>query len=173
MKMRDPFFCLFILLALLTGACSTTTGQGGPSDTGQNRPSVPTPPVSPDETLLNRLGTLPPQPLARGQCGLFLWARRPQRSLVLFINGSEQHARLRLDGALVNARRTAAAGDQVYGLFPEQIFVIEDLTIRLHFEAERRDGFTDGAVIPRATLSVEDATNWEVIMPAAGLIGCQ
>lgn len=153
------------LAAVLLSACAATPGAPAVP------PAVAATTAAPD--LENRIGELPPQQLAPGQCGLFLWGKSVPPQLVLFGTGREGQARMVLDGRAVDLVRATAEGDPVFGQFPRQSFALAGAEIGLTLEFERRPDLVGGAMVPRGLLELRDAAGWSQVMPVAGLIGCQ
>lgn len=113
------------------------------------------------------------QRLKVGQCGLFLWARVPERQLVLFSDVATPRATIKSGGQLITLSRSEARGERAMGLYPYQKFSSGDLNVTMNVIVEAREGLTSGAAVPRGTLRLERAGDWEAIIPVAGLIGCQ
>ncbi len=134
-------------------------------------PTAPT--VAIDERLISRVGALPPQQLDENSCGLFLWANLPKRTLVFHSKSNTTNGVMMLDGSVKNLTRTSGEGQPFAGFFTEQSLTIGDTNVKLQFIPEQEKGFTDGAIIRRASVRMSDGTGWEVVMPVAGLIGCR
>jgi hypothetical protein len=117
------------------------------------------------------VGTLPPQELAAGQCGLFLWTNSSDPRLV-FVSLSGGDARMVVDGEQLALARNAAEGQEYLGQFESQNFYSLEMNVALTIEVERRPNLVDGAVIPSATLRVTESNGWDTVIPVGGLIGC-
>jgi hypothetical protein len=118
------------------------------------------------------VGTLPPQELGAGQCGLFLWTNASEPRLV-FASLTGGNARMMVNGQELALARNAAEGQEIYGQFESQHFYSEAMDVALNIVVERRVAITDGAVVPSATLRVKERNGWETVIPAGGLIGCE
>lgn len=121
----------------------------------------------------NPIGTLPPQKLKQGTCGLFLWARKVDANLVFFGYGAQGGARMILNGEPVDLTRTAANGAALYGQYARQIYAHEGRTISLNLEFEQRSEVADGAIVRKGRLRFEDETGWAYVVPVGGLVACQ
>lgn len=133
-------------------------------------PSAPA--VSDDLRIISRIGKLPAQPLLQKGCGLFLWASLPERTLVFYTDSEKETALMTLDNRQTSLHRENVSGLTYAGLAGDQTFAGPDLNVKLSFTAEQTKGFTNGAIVRQATLRLRDQKGWEVIMPVAGLIGC-
>ncbi|WP_119681672.1 hypothetical protein [Indioceanicola profundi] len=164
MERRQGTLAALMLAATLLQACAAQL-QPAREAAAAGSPA----PINPD----TRLGELPPQRLAAGQCGLFLWGRTVPARLVLFGAGRDGGARIAMDGRIVDLLRASAEGDPVFGQFPRQTFKGEGAEIGLTLEFERRPDLVGGALVPRGVLDLRDADGWSHVMPVAGLIGCE
>ncbi len=170
---------LLIATTVLTSACTNLnqTPANQPTNTpvtsnelAKNAPKAPT--TSADLELFSRIGELPAQPLIKKGCALFLWASLPERTLVFYTDTETSNALMNLDSSQTKLTRTNAAGLSYLGIAGEQSFAGPNLEMRLTFIAEQTKGFSGGAVVKQATLRMRDNEGWEIIMPVAGLIGC-
>lgn len=151
-----------LALAALLAAC----GQSG---AGPRPPLVgaTAPPVG------DRLGTLRPQTLEPGQCGLFLWSRTTPPRLVLFSDGIAGTAQLTIDGETRRFERSRSSGEPFYGQFPKQEFRSGDLAFALSLEADTEAGIVNGMKISRGLLRLEDGSGGYAAVPVAGMVACQ
>ncbi len=129
--------------------------------------------VSGAQDLADRIGTLPPQSLSPGACGLFLWIRQVQARFIFFSHGFEGAARMQLDGETVDLTRVSASGVAFSGIYSDQQFTAGAYRIALQVEIEEREEVIAGAVIRRGLIRVQDGVGQSVVMPVGGLIGCQ
>jgi len=117
------------------------------------------------------VGTLPPQELAAGQCGLFLWTNSSEPRLV-FMNVAGGEAHMVVNGQALSFVRNAAEGQEYLGQFESQNFYSPAMSVSLTMDVERRPNIVDGAVVTAATLRLVEANGWETVIPVGGLIGC-
>lgn len=139
----------------------------------ENSVIVSTPDQSSDEDFLDSIGTLPPQSLNVGECGLFLWARTADRKLVLFSKAQDQSALMQINEQTRRLAQTDQRGQAVFGLNTYQTFEADPLTVTVNFFAEAREGLTSGAIVPEGTMRLQTKDGWEIVLPVAGLIGCE
>lgn len=126
--------------------------------------------AAPVETPLEEL---PAQRLAAGQCGLFLWSRTSPPRRVLMASQSPAIARIQVGGATLELPRVAWEGEAVYGHYAMQRYAGSGHELTVRIETDVRTGLTAGAVAPVATIEHRAPGGWDVVIPAAGLIGCQ
>ncbi len=154
-----------LFLAILLTGCGTMTGPSGSVPTTQQVAST----LAEGE---NRIGTLSPQTLTAGECGLFLWSRSSERNLILF-NGRDGEAHMVINGQSMKFPRAQAEGEQVLGQFEIQTFQQNQYTLRVDLGFEKRAGISRGAVIPQGSLRLSGEGGWEVIVPVGGLVACE
>jgi hypothetical protein len=155
-----------VLLLTLTSACGAMRSRNDRAERAERAPQA----VRAGEL---RLEELAPQPLVRGACGMFLWARTGEQSVFVFVafaNPAEAH--VRLDGRARVLRRSAAEGPSQHGHFEEQTYADSGLTIEtdVQFSAEP---LRNGAVISGGVMRVRDREGWETIVPVTGMVACQ
>ncbi|UTW56519.1 hypothetical protein [Kordiimonas sp. SCSIO 12610] len=157
-----------------TPPTSTEQPQSGgivtSNDLVEQAPEAPAVPA--DLRLITRIGELPAQPLIEKGCGLFLWASLPERKLVFYTDTENQTALMSLDNLQTRLSNNQASGLSYLGIAGDQAFSGSGLNVRLSFTAQQTKGFTGGAIVRQATLRLKDNEGWEVVMPVAGLIGC-
>ncbi len=115
---------------------------------------------------------LPPQKLAPGQCGLFVWTADQPRYLLLFSDQLSGEARWYDQGVIDNLTIGAGAGERVFGQFTEQTYRTDDgrdLTLTL-IDGEEMDL---GMRFARATLKFSDAEGWSKVKPVSAIATCQ
>ena len=126
-----------------------------------------------DVAFETRIGTLAPQRLENGACGMFLWSRAEQPRLVFFSANNEAGARMVIDRKEVLLARASVDGKAFFGQFTTQEFEREDLKIRLTVEIEPRAGIIGGAVVSKGALRLQQDDGWEFVMPVGGLLACE
>lgn len=175
--------CFAFSALMISGCQALTQSQSAPSpstpttpqaitsnDLQKNAPVSPT--ISPDLRLISRIGELSAQPLIEKGCGLFLWASLPERTLVFYTDTQKSSGLMMLDDREAQLNRVEETGLSYAGLAGDQTFTGPNLNVKLTFTAEQTKGFTGGAIVRQATLRMKDNEGWEVVMPVAGLIGC-
>lgn len=115
---------------------------------------------------------LPPQTLAPGECGLFLWTRREQPSFVFFSRTGTESASVWLDGQEVDAQRTSFGGDIFGQELTEQGFSLPDGK-EVQLNLSPGELLVGGQRIPEATMTVIDLEGWKTMTPVAGVSVCQ
>lgn len=153
---------LTFVLACVAGSCATSPGRY--SDTSDTLD---------EDAFAALIGELRPQSLNAGQCGLFLWSRSEQRSLVFFGLGNRSEGRMMIAEQEVSLRRTEAEGQMSFGHFPQQTYERGDIAVRLSLDIEPRPNLAGGAVVPNGSLRFEQKGGWNLVMPVGGLIACQ
>ncbi len=132
-----------------------------------------TPAPAPVAQADSPVGSLSPQTLEPGACGLFLWVRQRQAHLVFFSGGRSNEARMHMDGQDVTLQRLTADGTMLFGQHARQTFLANGRQIALNVVFQPRSDLASGAAVPQGTLRVEDNEGWSFVMPVAGLIACQ
>lgn len=152
------------ILVLSLGACAT---DGSPT---------PPPSIAPnaaDQAIESRIGTLPPQTLEDGACGMFLWARDSRRNLVFFTSDRSGAARFILDDRELELPRTAADGDLVFGQYTRQQFADSGVSLRVVVRPDPGSGLIGGAVLRQGMMNIRDGEGWSLVLPVAGMIACK
>lgn len=116
---------------------------------------------------------LPPQILAPGQCGLFLWARTTPPRLILMAVQNPGVARVSYKGKTLDLPLTAWDGEVAFGQYETQTFTGDGLTLTVTIRAEPATGLLGGAVVRQASVQYRDAEGWETVIATAGMIACQ
>ena len=116
---------------------------------------------------------LPPQILAPGQCGLFLWARTTPPRLILMAVQNPGVARVSYKGKTIDLPLTAWDGEAAFGQYETQTFTGDGLTLTVTIRAEPATGLLGGAVVRQASVQYRDAEGWETVIATAGMIACQ
>jgi hypothetical protein len=118
-------------------------------------------------------GELAPQKLAPGQCALFLWANTAPARRILMATQNPASARVVMKGKTLDLPLTAWDGEQVMGLYEEQTFTGQGLTLIVRFRAEAPRGLVGGVVARDGSVELKGIDGWETVVPAAGMIACQ
>jgi len=115
---------------------------------------------------------LPRQTIEEGSCGLFLWANTQEKTLIFYASNKEVQGHVMLNGQQTKLPRLGAYGNNLFGLFSEQSYKSDALEVSISYRAEIKEGLNEGALIKDASMRVIDAAGWEMVLPVAGLIGC-
>jgi hypothetical protein len=118
-------------------------------------------------------GELAPQKLANGQCALFLWANTSPARRILMATQNPASARVVMKGKTLDLPLTSWDGEQVMGLYEQQTFSGEGVTLTVRFRPEATRGLVGGVVARDGSVELKDAAGWETVVPAAGMIACQ
>jgi len=113
------------------------------------------------------------QKLAPGQCALFLWANTSPTRRILMVTQNPASARVVMKGKTIDLPLTAWDGEQVMGLYEQQIFTGQGLTLTVRFRGETPNGLIGGVVAREGSVELKDAAGWETVVPAGGMIACQ
>jgi hypothetical protein len=119
------------------------------------------------------LGAIGKQALPPAGCAAFLWNTGEPRQLVAMATAEPGVLRLSLDGKTVDLPRTTAEGAAARGLAVLSRYQAGDVSAALELSAIERPDLRDGALAPEAMLTVERVGKDTVVMPVAGIIGCQ
>ncbi|WCL53745.1 hypothetical protein [Gimibacter soli] len=152
---------------LMLSACTGTTNTP-PAAQAPAAPAAPS-----EEGPAGRIGTLPPQELADGTCGLYLFAREVGRRLVFVSDTTSTDARMQIDGRPAQLTRVSASGTAAGRFFPEMRYEAGGVTVSVSYVPEMNGNLSGGAVIREGRLTFADASGWSYVMPVAGLIACR
>lgn len=168
--------CAFLSACSSTGSLPERTARtaAGESATTYIPNDVPfLDPASNGEAALAHIGDVGAQTLAPSRCGLFLWARTTERKLVFFHELGTQTATMHLSGQPVELALTSVTGEISTGLFETSHFEKAPYSASVKITVEQRDGLSGGAVVPRGTINLAQQDGWQLILSAAGIVGCQ
>lgn len=140
-----------------------------PEETQPEQPVVAS--IGSDE-VLSRIGTIPAQQVATGECGLFLWAKREDAPLILF-QRSNGNTLMRVDGSVQGLARTAMENQLALQFFRNQEFTLADMTIKVAIVPEQTRTLQQGLKVPSGSISISTQSGWSAAIPVAGAIGCQ
>lgn len=149
-----------------------------PEPATQTQEQPETPPASPivrsigDDEVLSRIGTIPAQQVASGECGLFLWAKREDAPLILF-QRSNGDTLMRVDGALQGLSRSSMDNQIALQFYRDQQFTVGDMSIKVSVTPEQTRTLQQGLKVPNGSISISTQSGWSAAVPVAGAIGCQ
>ncbi len=119
------------------------------------------------------LQDLPPQTLAAGRCGLFLWSKTERPVFILYATESPARALVRIGNRDHRLDRKQASGEAVLGHYEKQTFAGGKYSFEVDLTYDREAQLQDGAVIKRGVLRTRDQKGFETILPVGGMIGCK
>lgn len=119
------------------------------------------------------LSAIGKQSLPPNGCAAYLWNTDEPRQLIAMATAEPGTLRVSLDGKTLDLPRTAAEGAAARGLAAVSRYAAGDVTASLELSAIERPDLRDGALAPEAMLIVERTGKDTIVMPVAGLIGCQ
>lgn len=115
---------------------------------------------------------LPPQRLAPGKCGLFLWGMSAPRQFVLFAESPAASALVLLDGKPVSLPMTASGGE-VFGQFVTEMKFAEAATrTEVKVTLKPGDVLEGGQRVDSGNILYRNADGWETILPVTGVRAC-
>lgn len=123
---------------------------------------MPSTDIEPEKS--RTLASLPPQTLAPGQCGLFLWTAGVKRSFIGFENTEEGKLLLESEVLVVKRRRQGALEDEerfyeVVGKQPIKLSLRDGVEIK---EGQRFSG----------SLTTKTSEGWDRVIPVVALTTC-
>lgn len=119
------------------------------------------------------LQDLPPQTLAAGRCGLFLWSKTERPVFILYATESPARALVRIGNREHRLDRKQASGEAVLGHYEKQTFAGGKYSFEIDLKYDQEAKLQDGAVIQRGVLRTRDQKGFETILPVGGMIGCK
>lgn len=119
------------------------------------------------------LGPLPQQALPARGCAAYLFSTGQTRVLAAMATADPGVLRLMLDGRTVDLPRTGTTGTAMLGLNAESVYRLDGTVATLQMTIEQRQNLTAGAAVPVATLRLDREGQDSVVVPLAGLVGCQ
>jgi hypothetical protein len=115
---------------------------------------------------------LPPQSLAAGECGLFLWGMSAPRKFVFFANGTTSNALILLNDQPQRMSMLTAGGD-VFGQFlTEMRFQSAPEGGTVSVSIKPGDVLDGGQRVDSGNILFRDAQGWETVLPVTGVRAC-
>lgn len=115
---------------------------------------------------------LPPQRLAPGKCGLFLWGMSAPRQFVFFAESPATSGLVLLDGAPVRLPVTSSGGE-VFGQFVSELELKEAASGRVvEVTLKPGENLDGGQRVDSGNITIRDAQGWETILPVTGVRAC-
>jgi|JI8StandDraft_2_1071088.scaffolds.fasta_scaffold16859_3 hypothetical protein len=117
------------------------------------------------------LAELPPQPLATGQCAMFLWDRPSGKRIAMITAAPLGQITVIHGGRSISLPASSAEGPAVMGFAPRSQYRSASIGISLDLAIAPTG--TGGAIIRDGALTLTEADGSAIVAPVAGLIGCQ
>jgi hypothetical protein len=158
-----------IRLIFITAACTLFSACAtGPSE--QSRSS----PVQAMESPVSEVPVegLPPQRLAAGECGLFLWGMAAPRRFTFFTKSTSGDALILLDGAPENLVVTDTNGEVFGQFFTETQYLSADGKWAVNLSLKPGELLEGGQRIESGRLVTTGADGWETVLPVTGVRAC-
>lgn len=154
---------LFGVVMFTTGCVSTTTTTAS---------TVKVEKAEDELEVFYELGELPGQKLEAGDCGLFLFASRPEPRFVFFAEASKGTAKVILNEKPTTLIRGDSEGDVLDLHFTEQVYVspLDGVEMKVTInEATTIDG---GSQISKASIRISSVDGWKMVIPVGGATSC-
>jgi len=156
---------LFLVSAvsLLLAACASNSDERSVTSSVQTMDS-PVSEVPPEG--------LPPQSLAAGECGLFLWGMAAPRRFTFFTESSSGEALILLDEAPQKLIVTDTNGEVFGQFFTETQYLSADGTWSVNLSLKPGELLEGGQRIESGRLVTTGADGWETVLPVTGVRAC-
>jgi len=156
--MRSAFLLIAAALASACATTSTTTAAQG----------VVAAPSGDGDVIV---GALADASLQKGDCGMILWTLEANSPAAIFKMTADKGAEIVINGKPVKLSVVATAGAAGFGVFEESKLAADGLSasVKVRFGL----GFEGGSYVERGLLTVESASGWRTVIPAAGVAGCR
>ncbi|MFN7177975.1 hypothetical protein [Hyphomonas sp.] len=115
---------------------------------------------------------LPPQRLAPGECGLFLWGMAAPRKFVFFAKATSGNALVLMNESPTSLSMAAAGGD-VFGQFlTEMEYAGTEPARRVKISVKPGEVLEGGQRVESGTILFIGADGWETVLPVTGVRAC-
>jgi len=152
---------ILILAAFALAACASS-GGAKPSK------SVVAAPSGGGDVIV---GAIEDAALPRGECGMILWTLEADQPAPIFRLIAGKNAEIVLNGEPVKLVLAETAGAIGFGVAEENTLVAENITAKVR--ARFGLGFEGGSYLEQGLLTIESASGWRAVIPAAGVAGCR
>ncbi len=149
---------VFACMVLIMTACA--------SGKDKSRPVPPAPDVP-------KPGTLPPQTLAAGECGLFLWTQDTPRRFVFFSRAATGTASAMLQSSERSDLTLTAQRGDLFGQFMTEMDFVTATGQPVSLRLQPGESVEDGQKISAGRIELLDDGGWSTIIPIVGLRACQ
>jgi hypothetical protein len=117
------------------------------------------------------VGALADASLPKGECGMIVWTLEENQPAPILRVTSGKGAEMVVNGAPVKFTIAETSGAAGFGVFEDQNFTAEgySATVKVRFGL----GFDGGSYLERGLVTLESASGWRTVVPAAGVAGCR
>lgn len=152
---------LILLGALILAGCASTAAKNA------GKGVVAAPSGAGDAVI----GALADPSLSKGECGMILWTLEENQPAAILRVTSGKGAEMSVNGATVKFAITDTSGAAGFGVFEDQSLEAEGFTasVKVRFGL----GFDGGSYLERGLVTIESASGWRTVIPAAGVAGCR
>ncbi|PWE17107.1 hypothetical protein DDZ18_10435 [Marinicauda salina] len=130
-------------------------------------------PAEPAAGAETRLEQLPPQQLAEGECGLFVWTRAQPHRFILFENESRGMARILHDARILNIATHGGPAAFSTGTPVERTYRDAENGLIFTLEGEAGEPTAAGVRLQRGLLRTRLADGAEIVAPVLGVRSCR
>ena len=151
----------FLLIALIAAGCSTPASRNAGS-------AVVAAPSGAGDVVVSALSDAS---LPKGECGMILWTLEANQPAAILRLIAGKSADIVINGKTLKLAITASSGATGFGVYEEQLLAAEGMTasVKVVFGL----GFDGGSYLERGLVTIESATGWRTVIPAAGVAGCR
>jgi hypothetical protein len=153
------------LIALAASGCSTLNIGAGKKE------SAPAAVAAPGGEGDIVVGALAEAALPKGECGMILWTLDGDKPAPILRVIAGKNADMNINGAPVKLAITGAEGASGFGVTESQTLTFEGFTATVSVRFGL--GFDGGSYLERGLVTVESASGWRTVIPAAGVAGCR
>lgn len=118
------------------------------------------------------LGAIPRQTLPDHGCAAFLWSVGTTRALIAMASAEPGRLRLSIDGTITDLPRDTQQGAAGFGFAETTAYHAGTTSATLVMSVKTRGDLKEGAAVPEATLRLDRDGKDSVVVPVAGMIGC-
>lgn len=155
------------LLTILIPALTLAGCASGPSKPDAGSPAAAMSPVA--EVPVEGL---PPQTLAAGECGLFLWEMAAPRRFTFFTEASSGDALLLHENAPQPLVMTDTNGEVFGQFFTEMQYLSADGKWSINLSLKPGEVLEGGQRVESGRLVTTGADGWETVLPVTGVRAC-
>ena len=119
-----------------------------------------------------KIGSLPPQSLVKGTCGLFLWGNISGRPLYFYQNTTRLQTSMMINGDEVSLSRQTANNEYLNGLFEYQEFSYRGLVVKVTIRPDESNNVIQGIPIRSSVINITELNGKQSILSSAGIYGC-
>lgn len=151
----------YLLMALLAAGCSTAKSRDSEIVDGAA-------PGGEDDIVISALADAS---LPKGECGMILWTLEANQPAAILRLTAGKGAEIVVNGKVVKLAITNSSGAAGFGVYEEQSLAAAGITASVTVTFGL--GFDGGSYLERGLVTIESATGWRTVIPAAGVAGCR